>query len=70
MSLVLIACPATGDLVPSGLAVATLDELDDSPHFLVGCLACGGDHVWERWEATETPDQGGSSLEAALVGGR
>jgi hypothetical protein len=56
MPLVLIACPETWSLVPSGLTAASVDELDDTPQFLVGCLACGGNHVWEKWEATVSPD--------------
>lgn len=64
---VLIACPTTGDLVPSGLKVASVDELDDNPQFLVGCLACGANHVWAKWEATVTPGQAApSSHEVAL----
>jgi hypothetical protein len=53
---VLIACPVTGDLVPSGLKVSSIDELDDRPQSLTECLACGVNHVWEKWEATIAPD--------------
>ena len=65
MPLVLIACPETLSLVPSGLTAGSVDELDDTPQFLVGCLGCGGNHVWEKWEATVTPGPDPFSQEAA-----
>ena len=56
MPYVLIACPVTGDLVPSGLKISSLDELDDQPQSLTECLACGVNHVWEKSEATIIPE--------------
>ena len=57
MQQVLIACPVTGDLVPGGVQVASLDELDDKPQLSIGCLGCGGDHEWVRLDATLAPRQ-------------
>ena len=56
MPYVLVLCPVSGDLVPSGLKISSLDELDDNPQFLIACLACGANHVWQKWEATLTHD--------------
>ena len=52
-SVVLIVCPQTGDLVPTG---ATADVLDELPpvNVLNGCRDCGGDHQWRRDEAVIT----------------
>lgn len=50
MAQVLIACPTTGDLVPTGIDADDLDELI-TIHMLVRCLACGGDHIWRANEA-------------------
>ena len=47
---VLIACPVTGDLVPTGETVASLDELEGE-HLLIACSDCGRDHEWTRAEA-------------------
>jgi hypothetical protein len=38
------------------LKISSLDELDDTPQFLIACLACGANHVWQKWEATLTHD--------------
>jgi hypothetical protein len=46
---VLIACPATLDLVLTGLHAESLEELSDTEgHSLPACPACGGDHSWTR----------------------
>ncbi len=52
-SVVLIVCPQTGDLVPTG---ATADVLDQLPpvNVLNGCRDCGDDHEWRRDEAVIT----------------
>ena len=50
---VLISCPQTGDLVPTGITAEVLDELP-SLNVLNGCSACGGDHEWRRDEAVIT----------------
>ena len=49
----LITCPQTGELVPTG---ATADVLDELPavNVLNGCAECGGDHEWRRDEAVIT----------------
>jgi hypothetical protein len=50
---VLISCPQTGDLVPTGVTADVLDNLP-SVNVLNGCPACGGDHDWRRDEAVIT----------------
>ena len=52
-SVVLITCPDTGDMVPTGLS---RDELDELPtvNVLIGCDRCGADHEWRRDEAVIT----------------
>jgi hypothetical protein len=47
---VLIACPVTGDLVPTGETVASLEELEDE-YLLIACSDCGRDHEWTPAEA-------------------
>ena len=47
---VLIACPVTGDLVPTGETVASLEELEGE-HLRIACSDCGRDHEWRRAEA-------------------
>ena len=51
--MVLITCPDTGDMVPTGLS---RDELDELPtvNVLTGCDRCGADHEWRRDEAVIT----------------
>ena len=49
----LITCPETGDLVPTGVTADVLDELP-SVNLLNGCRDCGGDHEWTRDEAVIT----------------
>jgi hypothetical protein len=52
-SVVLIICPQTGDLVPTGVTADVLDELP-AVNVLIGCPSCGGDHEWGRNEAVIT----------------
>ena len=52
-SVVLITCPRTGDLVPTGVTADVLDELP-AVNVLNGCAECGGDHEWRRDEAVIT----------------
>ena len=52
MPQVLIACPTSGDLVPTGVDVVTLEQVYDEPgHHLNPCSVCGRDHEWNREEA-------------------
>jgi hypothetical protein len=44
-SAALIVCPATGELVPTGIPVSALGELP-AVNVLVGCDDCGQDHEW------------------------
>ncbi len=57
MRSVLVTCPTTGDLVPTGVDTVDLRELDDRAYLLLDCLGCGRDHVWLRTDATITPDR-------------
>lgn len=41
---VLIACPETFDLVPTGVQTARRDDVQSSR--LIGCPSCGGEHDW------------------------
>ena len=52
-SVVLIACPETGELVPTGVTADVLDELP-AVNVLIGCQSCGGDDEWGRSEAVIT----------------
>lgn len=45
MAAVLIACPDTGGLVPTGADVLGLEDLEVDNH-LVDCPECGNDHAW------------------------
>ena len=49
----LITCPQTGELVPTGVTADVLDELP-AVNVLNGCRDCGGDHEWRRDEAVIT----------------
>jgi hypothetical protein len=51
---VLIACPTTYDLVPTGVHVADLAELNGE-YVLAACVSCGGDHRWRPLEAVLAP---------------
>lgn len=48
---VLIPCPTTGELVPTGANVPRLDELGDDTLLLIACPECGRDHEWTRSDA-------------------
>lgn len=52
MRQVMIRCPITGDLVPTGLEVSSLQKLDQPRYLLIDCLECGQDHSWEPSQAT------------------
>jgi hypothetical protein len=56
-SVVLITCPTSGDLVPTGVPARALDELP-ALNLLVGCDRCGGDHEWTRDDAVVTRTTG------------
>ena len=57
MQQVLISCPVTGDLVPTGLEAASHDAAEDTDHLLIDCLGCGQDHTWIASDATVTADK-------------
>jgi len=52
MRQVMIRCPNTEDLVPTGLEVTSLQKLDEPRYLLIDCLECGQDHSWESSQAT------------------
>jgi hypothetical protein len=47
---VLIECPLTHQLVPTGFEAVDLDELEPS-NLLIDCPGCGQDHMWMPSEA-------------------
>ena len=53
---VLISCPTTGDLVPTGVNVISLEELGDGKLVLIACPDCGRDHDWTRRDAVLAPE--------------
>ena len=52
MHQVMIHCPVTGDLVPTGLQATSMQKLDQAGYLLIDCLECGQDHVWEPSQAS------------------
>ncbi len=50
---VLIACPETNDLVPTGAHVNALKDLERLPdgNLLIACPDCGRDHEWTAEDA-------------------
>ena len=50
MAAVLISCPATDALVPTGMNVSNLDDLEPT-NLLLDCPDCGRDHEWTPIEA-------------------
>ena len=51
MPQVLIPCPVTGDLVPTGVQVTTLEDVEPEGNLLIACPECGRDHEWTRKDA-------------------
>ena len=56
-AVVLIACPETDDLVPTGVQGDALADLPFVNH-LDACTACGGAHEWTKAEAVITVTTG------------
>ena len=54
MQPVLIVCPVSGEFVPTGVDVRSLDELEVD-HLLIACPECGQDHEWGRSDAVLAP---------------
>jgi hypothetical protein len=52
----LITCPTTGDLVPTGAIVSSLEELGDESLLLIACPECGRDHEWNARDAVLAPE--------------
>ena len=50
MAAVLISCPQTGALVPTGAHVENIGELEPT-NLLRDCPDCGADHEWAPVEA-------------------
>ena len=57
MQPVLISCPVTGDLVPTGTQAASLEAVENTDHLLIDCLGCGQDHTWVASDATVAPSR-------------
>lgn len=53
---VLISCPITGDLVPTGVNATNLEELGDDKLLLIARPECGRDHDWTRADAVLAPE--------------
>jgi hypothetical protein len=51
---VLIACPDTFDLVPTGVHVADFAELSGE-YTLAACASCGAQHRWQPFAAVPAP---------------
>ena len=52
MRQVMIRCPFTQDLVPTGLEASSLETIEQREYLLIDCLECGQDHLWEPSLAT------------------
>ena len=50
MAAVMIACPQTGSLVPTGANALSLDDLA-ADNLLAACPECGRDHDWTPRDA-------------------
>jgi len=51
MTQILIACPITGNVVPTGVYVLTIEDLAPNPYILERCHACREPHEWIREDA-------------------
>ena len=54
---VLIACPQTDNLVPTGAHADDPEDLEHLPeeNLLIACRECGRDHEWSREDAVIAP---------------
>jgi len=48
---VLISCPNSGELVPTGEYALAIEDLTPSPYVLGRCPGCDGSHDWSRENA-------------------
>ncbi len=48
---VLIECPVTDSLVPTGESADSLEDLDAEGHILIACPDCSRDHEWRAQDA-------------------
>jgi len=53
MAAVMIRCPETGEAIPTGIGMPyeALKSVVMRDNTVVGCPACGGDHVWQGEDA-------------------
>ena len=51
MPQVLISCPITGELIPTGVHVVSLEDVERQGNLLIACPECGRDHEWKREDA-------------------
>ena len=52
MRQVMIRCPNTEELAPTGVEAPSPEKLDQPSYLLIDCLECGQDHSWEPSQAT------------------
>lgn len=53
---VLISCPTTGNLVPTGVNIVNRNEMGDDSRLLIACPECGRDHEWTPDDAVLAPE--------------
>ena len=51
MPQVLISCPITRELIPTGVHVVSLEDVERQENLLIACPECGRDHEWKREDA-------------------
>lgn len=53
MQIVLIACPETNELVPTGIRVSDRENIEPT-NVMSACPSCGNEHEWVPTEAVVT----------------
>ena len=51
MPQVLISCPITRELIPTGVHVVSLEDVERQENLLFACPERGRDHEWKREDA-------------------
>ena len=51
MRQVMIRCPNTGELAPTGVEATSPEKLDQPSYLLIDCLEGGQDRAWEPSQA-------------------
>lgn len=55
MAQVVIQCPVTEGLIPTGMNVVATDEIRPHGNLVIACSDCGRDHEWGRRDAVVLP---------------